>query len=570
MSHPVIQGMLVAVTSLAISLPQVLSAADLLRFVHRDARLCLHAKNLTESVGRLESSELVRRFQKSVFFEEFTKSGESRDLESGVRLIESFMGQPLRKSFEELLGKEFVCAVYFRPNGSPAPVLILDSENPQSTESLLKMWSTFGGLESENLKHHDTPYVRLKNAEQPDAPDYFYAVLETTLIITEEEDLVQRTIDVAADGREESYESIPSCREVNDARDASQIAVLHVNPRTFDSDVVRNRDLPQPLQHAWKRCLWISLQLNYDEALTLDLTADYDATGTPEWWNAWVALATAQQLPLDRIPDSALISWSGGINGQSIADLIQQVLPAQSKLPKDIVQSRRIASGLLMGMDPVNDLLPMLGPSWLMYAVPRDSTDARDFPVDSLFALELNTEVVPAGERRYDRKQALDNALLTGLNLMAAALNSRDGTPIATVQQKNVDGTTIRWAEPVARFRPAFAVSNRHLLVATSPELIEQFLAVKTKPAPADQTTESGQVQFLSASSTVAREILSTKRGWFLWQAGRDQVPEAEAQRRLTELDAFLGLIDRAWLSTKVSSDAITLTAGIAADATQP
>ena len=63
-----------------------------------------------------------------------------------------------------------------------------------------------------------------------------------------------------------------------------------------------------------------------------------------------------------------------------------------------------------------------------------------------------------------------------------------------------------------------------------------------------------------------ARQMLDRHRNWFIRQAQRDRVPEAEAEQRLIQLNEFLQLLDRAWLTASIDRSTIRISAGIAAD----
>ena len=61
--------------------------------------------------------------------------------------------------------------------------------------------------------------------------------------------------------------------------------------------------------------------------------------------------------------------------------------------------------------------------------------------------------------------------------------------------------------------------------------------------------------------------MLASQKDWFIRQAQRDKVPEADAMKRLEQLDQFLALLDRAWMTANVDATTLRISAGIAADA---
>jgi cell division septal protein FtsQ len=61
--------------------------------------------------------------------------------------------------------------------------------------------------------------------------------------------------------------------------------------------------------------------------------------------------------------------------------------------------------------------------------------------------------------------------------------------------------------------------------------------------------------------------MLELQREWFIRQARRDKVPESDAEQRLAQLDQFLKLLDRAWMTANIDATTLRISAGIAADA---
>jgi hypothetical protein len=393
-------------------------------------------------------------------------------------------------------------------------------------------------------------------------------------------------IDLQLDESARSLATLDSFARSINARPDTELAAVYVNPRALDSAVsyfITNPEQPDFVRaFAWNRCRWLTLRIILEtdrvssttatsDELRLEAVVDYDSQGTPEWWQQWVGLATTQRLPLNRIPNDALLALSGQFSSDALQALVRKAVPTDGQLSGDARKVRRVSQGLLLGLDPLTDLLPALGPNWLAYCVPRSAAEAHDFPVDALIALDLQPDESPAAARpepgetpRPSMQDSLDNALLTGLNLLAAEHNSRTSGPVAVLRHHAVAEGTIRWAAPVSRFRPAYAVSNNFLLVASSPELCEQFLeaasvrrASRLAAGEKAEKTETEPTQYGLARSTIARQILKEHREWFLWQARRDQLSDDEADRRLRELANVLRLADEAEFSTSLTDSQI-------------
>jgi hypothetical protein len=555
---------LIASVLLLTSVWQPVRGDDLLQLVHRDAAFCLHVPRPVADWQRIQSSKFADRITASPLFREWQDSPEFQNL-AGVRsMVERVLGKPLSQAAQQLFGAGFVFAGYVVPGGKPDGVLLQEADSEASIRDLVAKLSQLADPKTEELTHRDTVYERWTTK---DGKTVHFVTLGKVLAVAESQALIQQVIDLRLDDQLES--SLAGREELIKAtkrRTDSEVAAVYLSPRAWDSHVTADPESPQPLKDAWKHCRWVTMRLRYDDAPQFDVEADYDSTDTPESWTRWTDLASSSELPVERIPDNVLLAMSGLLDSPGIADLTQNAQPVDAELPKEIRQARRMLSGLLLGLDPVNDLLPVLGPRWMAYVVPREfdadsAAVSKSFPVDMLFAIELQRDD-SAPNADSDPIAALHNALGTGLNVLAAVHNTRTTRQIAVVRQKSVGDATIRWAEPVAVFRPAYAIADGYLLLASSPELCEQFLAKSARRGGLGAEFRN-TLQFVVASSPAARKLLSTHEAWFMWRASKDKVTADEAARRLQRLDGFLQMLDTVWLSTSLDKDLIRLTAGV-------
>ena len=224
------------------------------------------------------------------------------------------------------------------------------------------------------------------------------------------------------------------------------------------------------------------------------------------------------------------------------------------------------AIDVLGRLQRLDDVLPQLGPSWTAVIVPRAPAEAASFPADGLIALELRP-IEKAGKPTLH--QALDNALTASLNMIAALQNAKDTRETAVVSQRVVEGLTIHSVGPIGQFAPSVLVSDRTLVIASRPELCEQFLLAQkssdaTAPAllaeRAKTLSRNGQLGFINVQA--GRAWLMQRREWFLKQATKDDVSADEAARRLNEFDELLSLLDGAYLTMSADQRVIEVKLG--------
>jgi hypothetical protein len=575
----------------------IAEARDLFQLVDQDAVACLHARQMDAQWQRLSESEFGSRLKQATFFRDWIESPDYKQLELVKVAVEAASGKSLGQSRRELLNQDVVLAWYHTPGTKPDlaknSVLLIEVESPAAAKSALATWNVLERQRTKTHKFRDVEYTHSVKANAAEgARGFWFAILDNVLVLSIREDRIQRTIELAAElsevskaasGADSRTKAHPECLAVYEPfakafarRSKAELAAAYVNPRVLVSELGRaNKDF-SAFEATLARCQWLTFSLEYDDSVKLDFVADYDSKGTPEWWQQWLTVARTAQPIQQPLPANALFAMSGQLASPTIANMILTSLEAQPDLPKDLIQARRVAQGLLLGLDPVADVLPAIGPSWNFSIQTRDPKVSTSFPVDSVFAVELRSENAGAASGAPDGavspEIALDSSLLAGLGVLSAVHNVHaTGQKVSIVKQRTVDETTIHFADPVAFFRPAFAISKGHLVLATTPELCEEFLksAGETPKSTDGKSRQSGNLQNVVASSVATRKMLELQREWFIRQARRDKVPESDAEQRLAQLDQFLKLLDRAWMTANIDATTLRISAGIAADASK-
>ncbi len=589
---------ILVLTGFVIACWQTISEArDLFQLVDKDAVACVHAPQLDSQWGRLRESEFSSRLQQATFFQDWIQSPDYKQLELVKVAIEAASGKTLGQSRSELFGRDAVIAWYHTPGSKPDlarnSVVLLEVENPAAAESALATWSILERQRTETRTHRDVAYTHsVKASSDQNAGGFWYTILGNVFVVSARETHILRVIDFETDaldgtkaggGTKSAAVGHPDCLAAHEPfakafarRSKNELAAAYVNPRILGSELGRSSQDLSIIESTLARCQWLTLSVSYDDSIELEFVADYDSNDTPAWWKQWLAIAGSGQPSPRTIPANSLFAMSGRVASLSVSEMIIKSLQSQNDLPKDLVRARRVVQGLLLGLDPVTDVLPEIGPAWTFSIEPRDPEISTSFPVDSLLAIELKPH--PAGDEPSP-VAALGNALHSGLEILAAVHNAHaTGQKVSVVRQRNADGATIQYADPVAFFQPAFVISKGHLVLATSPELCETFM----KSAESDRTNRQepvvnsvpevsksqriGNLQNVMANSVATRQILALHKDWFIKQAQRDKVPEADAQKRLKQLNEFLQLLDRAWLTANVDDSTFRIAAGIAAD----
>ena len=584
----------IAIVLFACGWQSIAAARDLFQFVDQDAVACLHARQLDVQWQRLCDSEFGTRLRRASFFQDWVNSPDFQQLELVKVAVEAASGKPLEQSRKELFSEDVVLA-WYHTSGTNADlarncVLLIEVESPAAAKSALAAWNVLERQRTEAHKYREVDYTHsLKASADENANGFWYAILGDVLVMSIREDRIQRTIELATEATDDSEQPSkatdktaghPECLAVYEPfsnafarRHESELAAVYVNPRVLISELGRANKYFSTVKATLARCQWLTLSLTNNESIELDLLADYDSNGTPDWWQDWLQVAKSARPSFKSLSADSLFSMSGQVASPSIAKLILASLKTQSNLSKDLIQARRVAQGLLLGLDPVADVLPAIGPSWVFSVQSRDPEVSTSFPVDSLFAIDVKTEANEESpendETGVSAEVALKSSLRSGLGVLAGVHNVHAiGQKVSIVKERKVGAATIYFADPVAFFQPAFVISNGQLVLATSPDLCETFLAL-TANGQTSTVSKSGNLQSVVASSVAMRQMLAGQREWFIRQARRDKVSEADAERRLKELEQFLQLLDRAWMTASLDSRTLRVSAGIQAAASE-
>lgn len=545
-------------------------AEDLLRLVSRDAAACLHIPKLNQSWQAFEQSELARRFRESSLFRRWQDSPDAARLRQLQTGLEQLHGKPIRRQLQELFGQEVVLAIYTRDVEEPRGVLLLKGESPQVVSSALDTWLTFDERKRERRSHRDVPYVRSEKSGPTDSV-MFHVLLDDSLAIAQDEELIRQVIDLRLNDRaDQTWQERPEFVQGLTRRTDSEVAAIYVNPRAWDPVLNAGASsAAKPgtteFRAVWSRLNWLTLRLRQDRGLQLDLMADYDWQSAGKRWQNWVEVCERTALPLDRIPSEALLMAGSVFDTRGLSEAILAVVPDEQTLPNDVRQAYRVLEGLLLGLDPLRDVLPSLGPAFVACVIPRPSEEPVTFPADVMIALQLQRSAAESAQPgKAGLTAAFDNALLTGLNVAASIHNARTGKELSTVHQRTIGASVVHWAAPVAIFAPAYAVTAESLVLASSPEACELFLAEPPNTAvdAPEISTLKNRAQVLILSTAAMRDLLQKRRDWFVRQASRSHAPEKAAER-IRELEQTLSLMDRLWLTTAVDRRTVTLSFGV-------
>jgi hypothetical protein len=240
---------------------------------------------------------------------------------------------------------------------------------------------------------------------------------------------------------------------------------------------------------------------------------------------------------------------------------------------------------LLLGHDLITDVLPALPPNWGGYLIARQPTDPNDCPVHAIAAFDLPEAAPGSADAKNERAQAslqdaVENALVTAWNVMAASSKAPTPMQAATVHSEARGDATLHWIDAIGPYRPAFAIVDDRLVLASDPETFDQFRAwtgdelltenrVYQKLAEYYFPTAN---QFLLANTKQIRRLLRDRERHILARAealpAGDSAQATAPRDRFERVDEFLGLVDAAFVTAQVEHGFVRLVFGGVVDPT--
>ena len=486
------------------------SVDRLVRLVGRDAGLCVEIPRLEETVTAFERGEFFQRLQRSRIYADWQTGDEYRHARGIVTVIENFTGKSFRQFFHDMFGRAVVVAVYPGSGPEMSAIMLTETSTREALDGVIEGWNRAEPQQTEVIEFAgQTYYKRTCSAKGgPGMMVLYYCKLDRTLMLTDREEWIRRSLTLARAARaDESLLSLPAYQAARKALQGGQAARAYVNPRAWDrvlgfSDSPASSSsatvatpptgLARTLEGAWRRCEWLALGLQVDRGIVIEAVAHYSMEGITERGRQWIRSMSGPAEFLRLAPRDALVVIAGR---QALGDLLKQLAPQNEAGALDSI--RQVSRGLLLGLDPFEDVLPAFRENFGAYLVPRKDSKQDELPLDGLFAAELppaETTIAPraglapaaadgapaaatTAEHPPTFREALDNGLNIGLNLAAAYFNMRATGKPAVVRTENNGAARTRWVDSLGPYRPAYSLTSRFLVIATSPQEIRHFIS---------------------------------------------------------------------------------------------
>src|SRR5262245_59982363 len=512
-------------------------APDLLALVPDDFGFCLTGDDLRGHWLRFEQAPWVKAFRQSPLGEALFSTPEFRELTKFQRDLEQHLEVDWPTVRDEIVGDDVVFA-YRPPHADKKDeqgLLLLRARQPDALERLIRNLNKvqLAARELKALESHQYKGVTYHRRVHEKGAPWWYLVQGSVFALASSEASVKAVIE-----RPARPAAVRTALRRAGAEGA--LAALWLNPRFFDADLKAKAEqslgpdgrLFAGLLEHWKAldAILVTIDIHEDVELRLSLLArpgDLPAAAK-DWFTRRGQTSELWQ----RFPENSIFTLAGRTDFRALADgMLELAPPAIRKFIVDAVTKKVDAA---VGLDPLRDVLPNIGPDWGVCVLPAQT--GKDCP-QAMFAL-----AVKAGPKEAAVDKALFGAIQFFVRLALFDHNNRslDDAKIQmrTLRKGDVEIhylTQDRQFPP--GFQPAFALKDGYLLFATSPAAIEQFQR-RTKTASA----ATDEVLMLRLAPSELAKLIRLHRDHVLDQmVQKNGQPKATAEQHLT---ALLGVLD--------------------------
>jgi hypothetical protein len=533
---------------------------ELLRLVPNDVGFCIVIEDLRGHTAQLLQSPLVTQFRKSAMGAMLDSDRDWQKLAEGQKQLEALLGLDWTKLRDDILGDAVVFAFRPGPPGKPnedRDLLLVRAREPQALAKLVERVNLFqiGSRDVkaiEPLEHKGQRFFHRVDAKGAS----FYALEGPILVISSQEAMLRAALDrmPAAEGEDESAIG----RQLRSLLGPEKrLASLWLNPRAFDASIAAKVEQASDEQAAviknllvyWKAVEGVAIGVGIHDHMECMLAVRARTNGLSPAAQRFFAEAAKPSELWQRFPDDAMLAVAGRFDSSAFAEMIGEFLTPQARQTLHDSLDRFV--GATLDKDVIKEVLPCFGPD-LGLCVMAPPDDQKSWVPRAVFALRV---------RPGDKRPFIDQSVLSTMTGLAQAVvidhNSKHDDRLS-LKTEIWDKGEVKYLSNPKRFphglRPAFALRDGYLMLATSPEAM-RLLA---KPPSGEASAE---VPLMRVSlKELRRYLLTHRKALAVVLAEQNKAKPEEVENHLEGLTHALQLLDRLEISQRTGDGQAALT----------
>ncbi|HSG70003.1 MAG TPA: hypothetical protein VLA12_06280 [Planctomycetaceae bacterium] len=544
----------------------VILRAELPDFVREDVGLCLHVREIPAWTEEIKNSEIRTRLEAAPFFQRWKSSGNYTGLKTTIRELEKLLGRPLSDVLRSTFGQEILLAVYPDAGEKPAGVLMSRPANREQTQELIDLWNR---LEEADVVPVDDRYMRRTS---PKGPQLFYVLRDELFAMSDREELIAELAELGPAGFENSLAQSVRWNRAIESLEQTNWAIAYFQPDRWKNLLtIQHRD---PFEKAFfeelGRLESLAAGIEGKDGLHARFNLLYPAGREPESLRHFRERAGESPANWSELTSRTILIAAG----RSDPGYLAEVLKRQAPKSRETLAAYEVLRGLLLGRDPLDEVLPHVGRHWHYSIVSQP--DRIAFPWD--LRLRLDLEELPSGNSanrgaeapaRPDLHTSLQNLVRTLVRIGGLFLSEPLASRSQLFSETLPNGATIDGFETVLGLSPAIGIGNGQLVVSNSRPLVERELT-NSEENP-ESLALSGRLAPLASKCCLGmylnlkelRASLSAHAEAVLRLLKKDESQLPDAKRRLEQQLQVLSLFDSAYLFGTLSKELVSVHFGI-------
>jgi hypothetical protein len=449
----------------------------LLRLVPADAGATLAIEDLRIHAPEFTDSPLAAGLKKLPVVQDWLASDRYRKFQHAQEEIETALDVPLGTLRDQLLGDAVVLALQLAPDDTPDRASGLFLVRFRSRALLDRVIERLNEAEKQDgvlvnvtaCGVPQSPYWA-RNFRPGTKPVEYYAIAgDEVFAWSNSEEVIQGVL--ARKSGAPGLGDDPRFRKVRDSLPEHAFVSLFVNPRYIERMRAAETKPQTPAEQRVSALLernfaaveYAGAALEWRDGFLLQTHETIDPAKLDVSLRQWADRPGRTTSALvERVPRSALALAAGRIDLSALFDAWTSLVPEADRLQRE--NSLTVVRGLLMGKDLRQDVLPFLGPGFLVYADAPVSAAGTDARVPLVLMVNLSAENEERGVA-----SAIDNALRTVMAIYASDPKRREARlRVESHEERGVRLTTLAGAQTLC----AYAIENGTLVLSTSGEAV--------------------------------------------------------------------------------------------------
>ena len=536
-------------------------ADSLLKLIASDSGLTLIVEDFRARAGEMAGSPSLARIEELPAVRGWLASPPYRKAEQAARHIEAALEVKLERIRDDILGDALALSLQPGPAGRPDQSRGLLLVKPRDRALLARLVRAIddaqirsGELSSVELRNRGVLGYSARLFKPIGRPPEYYAALDDgTFAWSNSEPLLWGVLDRKATDQPGLGDD-PDFRKVRAGLPARPLASLFINPRIVERSMAGGAKAEGDRASAMiARYIGsvgqFGLALLWDGGISLHSSESIAPQKLDPWLREWLTGPPVPAVLKGRLSPSTVAVASLGIDFPALVEAARDLV-TEAERPS-LANLRQLLQGVLLGRDPLTDLVPRLKPGLLLaLEVEPDQAIRPRFSVVGAIDWSDNPGSDP-----------LAGPVANGLRTLMAfhALNPKGRADHLQVESRTVGETKVTLLTGGAGTILSGRVDRSRLILGTSPESV-----ARAGPGPVPATLAEIHAGELANASTFAIVDLPrlvgevrTLRGPIARElAGRSRRPVAAADRDLGDLLDFADLFRAATFRSTTASDA--------------